>query len=199
MTESRLGISHVISTGFLQIREVGYEPLLPQALFGWPCGPRSWQWSESRGRQKVVIWLTYGFCWSLATGLRPLEWIPGAFIRYPKTNTKAFPNTFYKLCDCNSPIKKSRVPRSGGVQAPLLKPQACQDSLAWTSLQQQRATVCASCAARDVGYLRGVQHSCSPLGSHLLRDSGTSTRSLAWAFVPAATGPGCVQPTCISG
>lgn len=30
MTESRLGIIHIISTGFLQIREVVYEPLLPR-------------------------------------------------------------------------------------------------------------------------------------------------------------------------
>jgi len=42
------------------------------------------------------------------------EWIPGAFVCYPKTNTKAFPNIFYKLCDCNSPIKNPPSPGQVG-------------------------------------------------------------------------------------
>lgn len=74
------------------------------------CGPGKWSSGKAKGADRNNIWFLLEF----GHRFKASEWIPGAFVSYPKTNTKAFPNIFYKLCNCNSPIKNPMSPGQVG-------------------------------------------------------------------------------------
>lgn len=69
---------------------------------------------QEQGKEKGGNMTNIWFLLEFGHRFKASEWIPGAFVRYPKTNTKAFPNIFYKLCDCNSPIKNPPSPGQAG-------------------------------------------------------------------------------------
>lgn len=151
MTESRLGIIHIISTGFLQIREGVYEPLLPWGSCVYCAGRGPLKWSKNRGRKKGGIWLTYGFCWSLATDLRPRSGFLGPSNAIPKPTRKPFQIYFISSVIV---IVLSKIPRPRvrwGADPPLPKSRPCQVSLAWDFPPAAAADgLCLPCQVRCV-------------------------------------------------
>lgn len=71
-------------------------------------------WKMEQGKSKGADMNNIWFLLEFGHRFKASEGIPGAFVSYPKTNTKTFPNTFYKLCDCNSPIKNRMSPGQVG-------------------------------------------------------------------------------------
>lgn len=171
----------------------------PEAVFGLLRRAWSFKMEQEQGKEKGGNMTNIWFLLEFGHRFKASERIPGAFVCYPKTNTKAFPNIFYKLCDCNSPTKNPMSPGQEGYrpfssETPGLPSLFC---LVFPSSSGQPFVLPVPGAWCSFSR-RGVQHSCFPLSSHLLRASGAYMSSLAWAFVPDAAGPGCVQPTCIS-
>lgn len=85
----------------------------------------------AREKGKVLIWTTYGFCWSLATDLRSQSGFLGPSYPIPKPTRKPFQIHFISSAIV---IALSKIPCpqvSWGAGHPLLKSQACQAFLPW--------------------------------------------------------------------
>lgn len=86
----------------------------PEAVFHLLRRAWSFKMEQEQGKEKGGNMTNIWFLLEFGHRFKASEWIPGAFVCYPKTNTKAFPNIFYKLCDCNSAIKNPMSPGQVG-------------------------------------------------------------------------------------
>lgn len=86
----------------------------PEAVFHLLCRAWSFKMEQEQGKEKGGNMTNIWFLLEFGHRFKASEWIPRAFVCYPKTNTKAFPNIFYKLCDCNSSIKNPMSPGQVG-------------------------------------------------------------------------------------
>lgn len=121
----------------------------PEAVFGLLRRAWSFKMEQEQGKEKGGYMTNIWFLLEFGHRFKASERIPGAFVCYPKTNTKAFPNTFYKLCDCNSPTKNPMSPGQEGSRPSSSETPGLPSLLPGISLQQW-ATVCAACAGCTV-------------------------------------------------
>lgn len=103
------------------------------------------------------------------------ERIPGAFVSYPQSNTKTFPNTFYKLCDCNSPIKNPMSPGQVG----------CRPSSPEIPGLPSLSSLTFPCSSSGQPFVPGVEHpgGCGTAafpGAHICCRSRTVCPSWPW-------------------
>lgn len=71
-------------------------------------------WKTAREKQKVLIWTTSGFCWSLATDLRPRSGFLGPSYPIPKPTRKPFQKHFISSAIVIVPSKDPMSPGQVG-------------------------------------------------------------------------------------